>query len=1173
SLADYAPVQAGNTTAPPHYYVAFQRHGNGGGELYWAVVDTALYRIPPNTYSSTEYPRLIVCRALVRRPTVLNRVVLESTEVHSLQLSGIAIEPRVGGSLNVPQPYLYLSGTLEGTSWKLKGFSGGGSVSLQGAPIGQGTAAFVLGLHWNGSSWRFLGYKPFFSLAQDPSTQNLVQSAGMAKHPTLPQLYLYGWGRDSLVVEPRWASGNADTVRLSTSPFHSARLWIGRLDLYTVSANPLSISGLRCAPDTMLSDWPIQITGTWAPSINRDLVWVPEASVRSYQAKQRWASILANPIGPASALQEGVRVGSFSLLAPGRLPPGRYFLALRSPVMGNRFADIGGDTLWIEVLGTTTPQLQRAGALRWQRMVVRYAGGEPSLPSASAATQPFYRRERSFEDIAAMVYFPWEGWLGGREVLYILERLPDTYWLYRLDFGTGFITPLRSWPASGAGSRGDFIFGDRVRGALWSVSGNRIFWRLDSVDAGRDDSLLLYRADASFSSTGVTGTGGYPLNSRQMWTSVVRLPTCTQNGDIVFFASHRISASGFRWVIARISPERDSVYLVAGGGNSSCPQDGVGSAVTLSGDFSHITSRGDTLYWVERAGVGCANARRLLRKAWPTTSDRRIYEVRTIDTLDGNANSDYFNLEYSDVPSSGLYMNATRSSSSFMLWYDLTTRRRDTLLMCAQGLCCKYGLSDYVQPPAPHSPYVVLRSGVVLFGGGGGREIRALLPLHLSTQADTLRAEETIQAVSQGSVGQDTLYLSSPSDSTWLQVSVCGGGVGKSFWYGRYLVPSLSVRIIAPDSVCEGMIFHSFLQYLPSFWVEEDCRVGGSLFGWGSQMGLLSLRMSGNEVGRWYARAAGYDTLRLRLTRERWRWLISQVDSTRPIRIRRGHRVRMQVALEGPWVATPTHPRWMQAHPQLNRLFFARYNSGNSGIASDSLWRLLRILSDSLMQTWNLLLVEPSSCPSDLSSNDWMCFPNWSQISYIELRDATTHQRVDSAYAVVDTIGRMYLYRAPLGGGIPLLSNDTLSFCYCDTTTPKYFVIRTPNHLPLYTKVISLPARGAGSADFLDLTDPSSLEGIPNLHYKLLTDSTVSPVRERAAAWAGNCADVYNGFVPGPHYDAGVVNAADWEFLMPRNGITTGYSWADLNSDGVVNAADAVLLIRNQNELRQSVGP
>jgi hypothetical protein len=97
------------------------------------------------------------------------------------------------------------------------------------------------------------------------------------------------------------------------------------------------------------------------------------------------------------------------------------------------------------------------------------------------------------------------------------------------------------------------------------------------------------------------------------------------------------------------------------------------------------------------------------------------------------------------------------------------------------------------------------------------------------------------------------------------------------------------------------------------------------------------------------------------------------------------------------------------------------------------------------------------------------------------------------------------------------------------------------------------------------------LEGIPGEHYTFVPGPGGTL---RAAAWAGNCADLHNHFLPGgAHVDAGWINAADYDFVITRNGITSGFSIADLNSDGQVNALDAVIVIQNQNHLRQSSRP
>jgi len=72
-----------------------------------------------------------------------------------------------------------------------------------------------------------------------------------------------------------------------------------------------------------------------------------------------------------------------------------------------------------------------------------------------------------------------------------------------------------------------------------------------------------------------------------------------------------------------------------------------------------------------------------------------------------------------------------------------------------------------------------------------------------------------------------------------------------------------------------------------------------------------------------------------------------------------------------------------------------------------------------------------------------------------------------------------------------------------------------------------------------------------------------------------NCADLYNAFIPGgAHVKAGWLNAADYDFVIIRKGITTdSFSVGDLHGDGNVNTPDAVIVIQKQNHLRQSRRP
>lgn len=1170
TIAEYSSA----TTPPPPYWVAFERTSPAGGFLYWAVADTASYSIPGFlSLPSTSEPRLIIGRTGLMPTGVLHSMPVYTTTLPSLQLAGLAVETETGGSWPSPVQYVYVSGSIAGPGWSLLGMSG--AVSLEGAGAPTDTSGFVLGLQWR-IGWRYVGYKRLHSTVGAPRRRIFV--GGMARHSTLPQLYLYGWGRDNMVVEPRWSDGSSQIAGLSggTSP---SRLWVGRLDLYRLLSISTEVSFPVCVPES-LPPHPLQVTGSWDATTSRELVWVPESIERRYRALHDWAGVWADSLPLPAALIEGQASFLRPLLAPGRLPPGRYFLALRSPVLGRHFADIL-DTTWLVVGGTTTPFLQRSGTLGNYRIVVPWAGGPLSLPLGSGSSGPFYRTQRRFNSIRQLVYAPWEAMAGGSERLYVFDREgaspPYTYRLYSLDFISGQVTLLRSWTSnpSDPQRRGDRLFGDPYRGRLWSYdTPNRTLWRLHPTDPTQDRELPL-RGGVGFSPADVSPSG-YPIGVNQSWVYADRGFHLTERGDIVGIVAHLIAfPNTYRWVLVRVDSPADSTFIVAGGEDDSpCPEEGVGYGFTLApvagAEFSSMTSDGDTLYWVQWQSGGCGSSARVLRKAWPTSPARRFYEVQTIDTLDLTGSTGYFSPLFSRVPTRGLYVVAHQGMSRFLLWYDLGSQQWDTLLTCAASLCCDYELSDFVNF-GDNSVYTVLRSGAILFSAQ--HEIRAALPVRLAGQGDTLRGEVLMDWASEGTPSLDNLTLLPASDSTRITVRQTGCDGGKSFWYGSYEFPSGFLELVAPDSVCEGMQFSSFVRRV-NFPQVENCRVGFRLAQVQSQMGRLQgLFSSGNESQWWKALSAGDDTLLLGFTRSRWAWLVSLPQDRYPIRIRAGHRLRMRVALEGPWVSAPGRPRWMKPHPFLNRYALALYNEGTNGVSPDSLWRLPKAIGDSLPKQWNFLLIEPLGlgCPGE---GGWFCDSIGVNLVRIEVHNPAG-QVIDSAYGLVDSVGRVYLYRAPLGNIDNRLSfnADTLHFCFCDLTTPKYFVLRTPNHLPLYTQTITLPARGIGQADSLDLTDPSTLRGIPGVHYALLPDSTVSPPRMRAGAWAGNCADLYNSFAPGPHYDAGVINAADWEFLLPRNGIATGFSWADLDSDGKVDAVDAVLLLQNQNALRQSVGP
>ena len=516
-----------------------------------------------------------------------------------------------------------------------------------------------------------------------------------------------------------------------------------------------------------------------------------------------------------------------------------------------------------------------------------------------------------------------------------------------------------------------------------------------------------------------------------------------------------------------------------------------------------------------------------------------------------------------------------------MIRYDLSTRSRDTLIRCLTGssLCCQYGLSDWITG-LTHTA-TLLRGGAVVIERNGS--VKIAVPIALSGSGDTLITGGPIGSVSATGgtpvapthTGGSTFEFAWPAaggpglDSTYLRVTLSSCGNGKAFYYPFYHLPKFRVWLKAPDTVCLGQVFHSYVGRDTEV-VESNCRVSHRLFkNATSAQGHLTWITGGNESHRWRATQSGYDTIKTALQSAKWRYLVSDSALSFPVRIRQGHRLRLSVALEGPYEATTfLHRR----HPFLTRYDLAAYNQRILGVSTDSLWRLPYPPGDSLMKNWNVLLLEPTGpCPG---AGTWYCDTIWTALARVELRESPSGPVVDSAYALVDSVGRLTSYAAPLSDGtLPLPGGhaDTLHFCHCDLTTPKYISVRFPNHLPLHTPAISLPVRGVGEADSLDLRDPTYLEGIPGEHYTFVPGpgGTV-----RAAAWAGNCADLHNAFIPGgAHVDAGWINAADYDFVILRNGVTSGFSIADLNSDGVVNALDAVIVISNQNALRQSSRP
>ncbi|MDW8236464.1 MAG: dockerin type I domain-containing protein, partial [Bacteroidia bacterium] len=471
--------------------------------------------------------------------------------------------------------------------------------------------------------------------------------------------------------------------------------------------------------------------------------------------------------------------------------------------------------------------------------------------------------------------------------------------------------------------------------------------------------------------------------------------------------------------------------------------------------------------------------------------------------------------------------------------------------------------------------------------GHGGTPVRLLSPVYCPSQTtDTLYSEVPLSLTTGGYaplVPPNTrvrVHLPQRSQglidtSGILHTPSCtdnSDAFSARFW--TYRIPLLTISVRAPDTVCEGQRFYSIFSADSTIY-ESECSLLPSTIG--KQGNVISNPTSeGEGIFLWAALRAGYDTIFVSIP-SRYSCFVQPNPLRHPIRVRQAHRLHLQAFPEGLFVPGPDT---LKANLVLSYRNLIRYAMGVSGITSDSLWRLPVRKGESHWRVWlGAPYAHLASCvtaPTPIGSVACRPYDNnfVSTIALVELYETLGGPRVDSAYIVIDKNGRAYPFLAGAynWGAIPYqFDQDTLHFCMCDLSQSKWVVVRFPHHLPLRSpQALNLPTSGPPLT--LDLRDPGNLAGIPNVHYRIMNSTS----RSYAAAWAGNCADTYNSFLAPPvHYDTGVINAADWEFMRHRIGVvgsssSPALSWADLNNDGVVNALDATILIENQNQLHRS---
>lgn len=1141
-----------------------------GDSILWvrsANYDLAIMNGPSSWYTLTSLPYVAVVRQ--RLPNTDNYALTLShqglTGLSTFPLSPVISDIAVERGWDL----LYLMGHAYGATGPVN--------DLLGLPAAR-TSGFLLGLRYQGGSYGLLGGTSFIShRTSDPTTRNVLVAGG-AYDSLRAQFYLFGTGEDSVWIRRKWPDGSNDTVRICTVGGGASGLWLGRLDWYRIMT-PGNYT--HCAPDSITST-PVAIPVTGKNVHSSDVPvgtpagwrfgWVP--------AQTPWKSTAAplDLVGPIMGNQEGQYAYGLHLLTKGAYHPGDYYLVgTVYPVLRHQWVDII-DTLKLTVPGTTIPPARRTTSTATTFMVAPYAGRlEASAPYISGP-YPRYRNENwKFNFINALYYHPYYYYppaYQGQEMLFVITHT-SPHQIWGINLRTGMVD---SMPVADP-NQAHRYFMDPVRGTYWAheIPGSPTStMRIRRAPFTSTSEALIHQGTNCVNTVGTA----YPLRYPERWLRDIHRAAVLPNGDFVFIAD---ACPNARYSLWRVSLATDSVYRVTGFTTlgSTCPQDGTGNTAVIGYfPFTNLAVWGDTIFWIENAfSSSCLSQsgnRLLIRKAYPYGSIK-TYKVETLDTiLYSGSVAEY--LLFSPLPSPGLIFGTYGSSSEAMIRYDLSTRSRDTLIRCLTGssLCCQYGLSDWITG-LTHTA-ALLRGGAIVTERNGS--VKIAVPIALSGSGDTLITGGPIGSVSSTGgtpvapthTGGSNFEFAWPAaggpglDSTYLGVTLSSCGNGKAFYYPFYHLPKFRVWLKAPDTVCLGQVFHSYVGRDTEV-VESNCRVSHRLFkNATSAQGYLTWITGGNESNRWRATQAGYDTIKTVLESAKWHYLVSDSALSFPVRIRQGHRLRLSVALEGPYEATTfLHRR----HPFLTRYNLGAYTQRILGISSDSLWRLPYPPGDSLMKNWNsLVLVEPTgTCPN---AGAWYCDTIWTTLARVELRVSPTGPVVDSAYALVDSAGRLTAYAAPAGGSTSGHA-DTLHFCHCDPTTPKYITVRFPHHLPLHTPAISLPVRGLGQADSLDLRDPTYLEGIPGEHYTFVPGpgGTV-----RAAAWAGNCADLHNAFIPGgAHVDAGWINAADYDFVITRNGITSGFSVADLNSDGLVNALDAVIVISNQNALRQSSRP
>lgn len=858
--------------------------------------------------------------------------------------------------------------------------------------------------------------------------------------------------------------------------------------------------------------------------------------------------------------------------------------------------------------------------------------------------------DASLEPHYVFAYVPYHPFLQ-EEVVYVAVNYTDSVLLYRVHVATGQVYRERGWPLLSDHQPGHEVDPDTIVGGIQQLHYSASYGHLLAVEGAYRLRAIPLTDISHRSLTHRQRTNYTQKPSLRSQPAVLTTDTSGRlfywvreedtGGNLSYYSllQYKLPAppSGLPRVIHSVSQ------------TDACMQDGPLYEIA---SIRAMVSVEDTLFFLDwgpyDGGLVCSPDSVLRLRKLILDEDRvqtlaTFYNAGPVSVLD----SFRLGLLYRPLPAPHLLIavpmyegggSGQRRDYLLRYWLDGRPKPLDTILGRGSSTGCAYGLDRLVSLRWPHLiSFDQNRSGLLLFSAE--KEIRAALPLYINRHGEIDRTawgtSQTIQGLQVVYPGRDVAASSSGSmlswavdslasageDSLMLRVSVCSFSAEERHQtqHRFYRLPQFLFDVDGPSLVCQGQIFHGkvgfggddFLLWQNSQAVRPEACGGLALFDSvtvgvvpaGKVVELMRIQTDNpieSAIAPITVRYYAADSCSLCRYEGVVRGLVSGEDSAffraflgglsagRDFEIRRGHQVRLRVAVEGPAARARSGLQRLAPHPLLRRDTIAYCIEQREPPLADSLW-IVPTRRNGNVEQWRRMDNVRVSGDVAASPEAWQR-PAWALPCRVEVREGSPDGRVtDGLWGLVDTLGWVWPLRAPL---IDSTDSPThllrayyrgrlLSFCRCDTNANKWIVVRFPNHIALRSAgPLSLSgnllSNDPDNPVTIDLTDPTYLDGIPGYHYAIVPDS-LNPGQMQAAAWAGNVDDCY-----GPHHaaypgqdppDCSRINAADWEMLLPRNGLDPGpvFTIGDLDGDGRVNAVDFTLLISNMNQLREGV--